>query len=351
MTDKIRIIGMLAACLLMITGCSSSASYSAGGLKVIMTCGFAEDEVLRIEDLSCSMQELKVYLINMREEYQAGLGEKIWTIGDGDESLSARLKDACLSGVIRVKTMVLLARKNGIELDDREIGAAHSAAEAYYESLTEEDITAMAGVSEDVIYEMFLENALASKLYEYTIRDINPEVSDDEARTITVLQIMRYTTGADGVSLSDSEVDHIRKDMESVKKQIEEGADFESFVADMNEAPEGTISFGKGEVDKALEDAAFNLSTGEVSDVIRTGDGLVLLKCVTTFNREETEANKVRIALQRKSEAFSEEYDAFAGGLACDLNEELWNSVRVEDGSVEELSDFFDVFNTYFGED
>ena len=40
---------------------------------------------------------------------------------------------------------------------------------------------------------MYEEYALAGKVYEYLIADINPEISDDEARTITVQDILIKT--------------------------------------------------------------------------------------------------------------------------------------------------------------
>lgn len=40
---------------------------------------------------------------------------------------------------------------------------------------------------------MYEEYSLAQKVYEYLIADINPEISDDEARTITVQHILVKT--------------------------------------------------------------------------------------------------------------------------------------------------------------
>ena len=42
---------------------------------------------------------------------------------------------------------------------------------------------------EEIIENLYAEFALANKVYEYIIKDINPEISDDEARTITVQYI------------------------------------------------------------------------------------------------------------------------------------------------------------------
>ena len=82
--------------------------------------------------------------------------------------------------------------------------------------------------------------------------------------------------------------------------KIWNGENFEDLVGIYNEADESIISFGKGEMDSAYEDAAFNLGTDEISGIVETADGYAIIKCISTFNREETEVNKVRIVEQRR---------------------------------------------------
>jgi foldase protein PrsA len=248
--------------------------------------------------------------------------------------------------------MVLLAQHNGIMLDESEQKAALNAANEYYESLSEADIKAMDNVTKDTIQNLYEEQALAGKLYKYTIRDINPEVSDDEARTLTVQQILlkTYTVDDSGnrTAMSDSEKKTVYAKMEEIVKALDEGASFESMVETYNEADEGTVSFGKGEVDESLETAAFNLSTDQISDIIETEDGYMLIKCVTTFDKEETELNKIRIAEERRSEAFATEYDEFAKGLTKEINSSLWDSITLCDDPEVTTKNFFDIYNKYF---
>ena len=248
--------------------------------------------------------------------------------------------------------MVLLAEHNGIMLDDSEKKAAQNAAKEYYATLSEADIKAMDNVTVDTIQTLYEEQALAGKLYEYTIRDINPEVSDDETRTLTVQQILLKTYVTDDAGnrteMSDSNKSTVYARMKEVQAQLDEGATFESMVETYNEAEEGTVSFGKGEVDVNLETVAFNLSTDQISDIIETEDGYMLIKCVTTFDKEETELNKVRIAEERRSEAFAQEYDEFAKGLTREINSQLWDSITLCDDPEVTTKEFFDIYNKYF---
>ena len=134
----------------------------------------------------------------------------------------------------------------------------------------------------------------------------------------------------------------------SIKNQLIDGSTFEELVANYNEAEESTISFGKGEMDEAYEQAAFNLGTDEVSGIVEIPDGYVIIKCISTFNREQTEYNKIRIVAERKREVFGEKYDAFVDTLTKELNEELWNSIQVTSDAEVTTSDLWKVYDVYF---
>ena len=109
-----------------------------------------------------------------------------------------------------------------------------------------------------------------------------------------------------------------------------------------------TYSFGKGEMDPALEAVAFRMETGEISNVVESESGYHVLKCISTFDAEETLANKKKLLEERRNEVFGQEYDAFVEGLARKLNESAWSEVALlRDGSLP-MVDFFDVYDKFF---
>ena len=126
--------------------------------------------------------------------------------------------------------------------------------------------------------------------------------------------------------------------------------DFEQLIAKYSEDNKGTYSFGKGDMEENFEEAAFNLGTGEVSDIVETKYGYHIIKCITTFDRAETDANKVKIVEERKKEVFGQEYDTFVKSLTRNLNEELWNSVAFLNDPEVRTADFFDIYEEYFRE-
>lgn len=180
--------------LSMLTGCSGSVT---DGMKVVLTTGFGRDEVFRIETISCTLPEMMVYLTNIQNQYESVYGTDIWNIKLGDMTLEQNVKDMALAQIAQIKTMNLMAEKYQVELTAEEKEQAEYIAKVYYASLNETEVEAM-GITQDTVRKLYEEYALARKVYQYIIKDINPEISDDEARTIKVQQILLKTYAMDG---------------------------------------------------------------------------------------------------------------------------------------------------------
>lgn len=323
-------------------------------VKLVLTTGFRKDEIFRIETMSCTLPEVMVYLTNLQDQYESVYGEEIWKINLNGVTLEESIKDTVLAQLAQVKTMNLFAAQKGIFLEESELETVKEAAGVYYDSLNETERKAM-GASREVIEGLYGELTLAHKVYEFIIRDINPEISDDEARSITIQDIFLKTCSRDGtgkrIPYEESAREDVYRRMEEILARArEEESDFESLVLQYSEGEKGTYSFGKGEMEEAFENAAFNLETGEISDIVETQEGLHIIKCVSTFNREETDANKIKIVEKRREEVFGQEYDAFVASLTRTLNEELWESVAFVKGEQICTRDFFEVYDKYFEE-
>lgn len=347
---KIAIL-LIAVCVahLALAGCGVK---NTDGVKVVLTTGLGKDEVFRIETSSCTLPEIMVYLTNIQNQYESAYGEEIWNINLGNMTLEQNVKDIAIAQIAQIKTMNLMALRYQVDLADEEKAQAEAAAKVYYGSLNQTEIDAM-GINEDTIIKLYSEYALAEKVYRYIIKDINPEISDDEARTITVQHILLKTYALDGTG---KKIEYTQKAKEDacntayeVWKKAVDGEDFDELIRHYSEDDKSTYSFGKGEMDPAFERAAFNLATGEISDVVETEYGYHVIKCISTFDKEETDSNKVKIVEQRKEEVFGLEYDNFVDTLTRKLNEELWSSVSFIHDKDVNTSDFFDVYKLYLG--
>ena len=213
-----------------VSGCNTEASDT----KLVLYTGFKDDEIFRIETMSCMMPEVMVCLTNTQNQYENVFGEEIWNTDLNGVTLEENIKETVLAHLAQIKTMNLLAKKHGVTLDTAELELAREAAAVYYESLNETERNAM-GVDTEIIENLYAEFALAHKVYDYIIKDINPEISDDEARTITVQYILIKTYAMDGtgkkIEYSDSaRIDALARAQEIRAMAMEEGSDFEDLV-------------------------------------------------------------------------------------------------------------------------
>lgn len=316
--------------------------------KVVLTTGFSENEVFRIETASCSKAEMMLLLTNTQNQYEAIYGPQIWEMEFDGMTLEENVKETVLAQISCIKTMSLLARQYGVELSEEQESAITEAATAYYETLNETEKEVL-GVTPDMIENLYREYALADEVYEYIIKDINPEISDDEARTITVQHLMLKTYEMDGTGQlieysAQRKADTYQRAQEILKQAQQEDCDFEQLVLEYSEGEEGTISFGKGDMEASFEAVAFNLETGEISEIIETSYGYHIIKCVSTFDREQTDVNKVKIVEKRREEVFGQEYEAFARNLNKKMNDSLWEQISLLKNEEIVTADFFEIY-------
>ncbi|MCH5274777.1 MAG: peptidylprolyl isomerase [Lachnospiraceae bacterium] len=320
--------------------------------KVVLTTGFYSDEVFRIENKSCRLPEVMVYLTTLQNQYEEVYGAQIWQADLDGVTLEENVKEMVLAKIAQIKSLNLLAESMDVKLDAAESEKVKLAAEAYYASLNETEIELM-GVTPELIEQLYGEYALAEKVYAHIIRDINPEISDDEARTITVQHILikTYTTDGRGERVSYSESARAAayaRAAEAYGLATDGNHSFEELIAQYSEDNVASYSFRKGEMTAPFEEAAFNLGTDEISSIVEDEYGYHIIKCLNTFDREETDQNKLKIVEERKKEVFGEEYDAFVDTLTRKLNDEVWENVTFLHDENVTTKNFFDVYEEYF---
>lgn len=335
---------VFALCLAFLAACSRA--------RVVFTTGYGENEIFRIDSAVCTLPEFMVYLTNTQNQYEDVYGPEVWNISLDGVTLEENVKDMVLAKIAQIKTMYLLAQNKDVELTEEEQALVEQAAREYFHSLNATEVELL-GVELDTITQLYREYALADKVYQYIIQDINPEISDDEARTITVQHILLRTYVIDGTGSRVTYTDDLKENVYERACAIRELAvsgeqNFLDLASRYSEDSTVTYSFGKGEMEESFEVAAFALETDEISQVVETESGYHIIKCINTFDREQTDANKLIIVDERRREVFGQEYDAFVEKLNRGLNEKLWQQVGFLYDENVTTSNFFAVYEKYF---
>ena len=321
-------------------------------INLILTRGEDEGVLFYLGDLKAYTWEAKLYLYNMQESYESIYGNGFWqhTGTDGLDP-GEHLKSSAMARITAVKTMVLLAQSRGIELETKEKQLAAQAAQTYYGSLPS-DVKNDLGADAEDIADAYLNLALADKVYHEILMETEPEISDDEARIVTVSRILIKTKKPDGngneVPFSDSEKREAYQKALAILSRLKQGEDFDTLAAANNEGGKITVSFGKDEVSPEVSEAAFSLGSEEISRVVETEDGYLIMKCLQPFDKKQTDLRKDRIAAKRKEEAFASVYDDFSKGLFRHLVEDEYKKLRLSSGTGSGGENFFSVYMSLF---
>lgn len=231
-----------------------------------------------------------------------------------------------------MKWMNLLAKDKEIIITSAEKEEIRKLSEEYYESLTEDDIAYM-GVKEDDVRTMYEEYFLSNKVVSELTKDMNLEISDSEAKVITIDQIVL----SDGNTAQD------------VLNQVnEDGADFEAIAREYSEDNEIQKQLGRGEARKALEDAAFSLTAGDISPVVEDNGMFYIIKCVSDYDEDATQARKDSLYQQRKKDAFGQIYNQFKTENPVTFSNDIWDGIKFSIDDKTTTTNFFDLYRKHF---
>lgn len=339
--------GML-GCIFALTAC--------GNEKVVFTAGFGKNEVFRVGKEEADITELTLYLTNIANQYEQVYGAELWDISvseDGSVTMLDRCKELALARLSQVKAMKLLAEEYKITLDEEEAAQVTQAAEKYLATLSEGEKAALGIEKEDIVGQIYTEKLLADKLYAYLIRDVNPEISDDEARIITVQHILlkTYTLDEHGnrVELDDAAKGKVYEKAAEIRDMALEGESFDALISKYSEDSKGTYSFGMGEMEESFEEAAYALATDEISGIITTSHGYHIIKCISTLDREQTDLNKKKMLVSRKQEVFGDTYNQFVAQLDKQANTELFAALSIPDSEIVDTAELFTIYDSELG--
>ena len=347
-----RVTVFLLAALFAAAALSGCTKKEEQPTQIVFTTDFSDDEIFRIDSLNCTVPEANIYMYTAEDQYTDVFGSEIWNTDIRGSMLLDELKDVTLARLAQIKAMALLAASRSIELDEAEEQKVHDAAEKYISGLDPTCIAKLA-ISQETVEKMYRDYALAEKVYDSITANVNPEISDDEARTIKVKHILikTYESDEEGNKTAfgtERKNAAFQKAVSIRKEAVSEGADFDALIEKYSDDNTSEYVFGKGTMPEKFEEAAFELGTDEISDVVQTDYGFHIIKCISTFDRDETDANKQRLLKQRKKEAFNATYEEFIKTLHSNLNSKLWDSLDFHVDDEIRTTNFFDVYNEVF---
>lgn len=295
--------------------------------------------IILVGDVKVYYNEVMVYLKSVQENYETDYGKDIWDVdifGDG-RSFGEYIKEEVLKQITQLKVISEEAGKEGITLTAEEKADASAYAQEHFLGLSDKDIDRYL-VSKELLERVYSDNILAEKVFETKTIDVDTNVSDLTARQITVQHIFVSGSEEDDqgkrVPLPMEKRQTAYEKVNNLLEKVRSGEDFYTLAEANTEAEVIEHTFGRGEAPEEygdiFEQAAFNLKSGEISDIITTGYGWHIIYCVTDFNEDATIRVKEAIIEDRRINLFADIYSEWSKNYDVVINSETWDEISLK---------------------
>lgn len=285
------------------------------------------------ENKGYSDAQAMIIITTEKNRYREIYSDEIWPVAvdSSGTTFQAYLLKAVHDYLDEWKLLNLLADDHQITLTSQEKEQLRKLSEAYFNGLTPEDIAYMGVTMEDISY-MYEQYYRVNQVVDELTKDVNLEISDSEAKIITVQEIILSSENAAQAAYA---------------QVIAEGAEFADVARSYSEDPEIEKQVGRNERPKVYEDNIFILGPGEIGPIILDGETYYIVKCISDYDEEATLERKQRLALLRKDQAFRQIYDDFAAEHHIASQGAVWNKVSFTDDDKSTTTNFFELYHEY----
>ncbi len=299
-------MAILTTAMLLCIGCNRNREgFTFNGTTFYFSTGLEEAAVMKSGDFSLTEGQVRLLMSSVKKGYEDILTTGIWSVDVNGKQFGDYVEESVLDMCARLLLVNMLADDKGIELDDVETAdCVNSAAEFYDEYKSELDY-----ISYEELEELFVMLHLSDKTYEELTKNVDTEVSIDEARIIKI----QYIYSKDSI-----------KKLEKAMSEFNEGADFLTIASRYSDSSEYSAEIGRGEMITEFEEAAFNLDEGQMSGIISCDNGFYLIYCVNDNVEDKAESQKEKIIQKRREEQFAKFFNDYAKDVKLRFDEKLW---------------------------
>lgn len=286
------------------------------------------------ENVDYTKAQAMLVVATERNRYEKMYTDAIWKVVLED----GRTFEEYLLEQIRIflrdlKTMNMLADSREITLSNGEKERIRRTAETYFSGLSEQDIQYMGVTLDDVIF-MYQQYHRANKVVGELTEDVNLEVSDSDAKVISVRQIV----------LDD------REQAELIRSRVLEGdKELGEAAREITETAVVERQMERGQEPNVIEEEAFALGAGQVSQVVESEGSYYLFQCVSDYEIEATKKRKTQIQEERRAWVFQQIYDQFQEEHQVTFSEEIWADIHFSEGDKTASDNFFALYQEEFG--
>ena len=299
------------------------------GNGLYFTFGMPSETALRADGEAASVMAAKILLADEKTKLLDVSDDKILLASVNGETVEDYIKNNVKSRLSRVAALNAMAKKKGVVLSHVQKEEVENAASVYYQELSDEQRGSLE-VSKEKLSDMFKQFKVAEEMKNYILSDDSVEVSTDEARVISILYIC-----------NESE-EEARKALDELKS----GTPFYDVAAKYNSDESYTAELKRGDTEESFENVAFNLKSGELSDVVSSEGRFYIIKCSSDNEQSKTDANKEYLLAKKRNEEFERLFLPYENSTYIELNGSQWEKMNVNDIPEADVL-FDDIYRQY----
>lgn len=314
---KIKCAAVLTAAVFILPSCK--------GLEL-------ENKTEQVEEYT--KEQAMVIISNERNRYENAYSEDIWKIsvddeGTGFDKLTIQNVKSYLE---EIKLLCMLAEERGISITSTERDIVRQMTDEYMAGLDEGDLEYIGCTREDV-QKMYTDIFQAEKLINSITGTVDSEISDSEAKVISIQQIVT----AD------------EKKAKAILKRIKiDGENFNSMASRYTEDEEIDLKLMRSDNDEDLiTRTAFSLEENEVSNILFKDGLYYIIKCTDGYAEEDTLLRKARLEEAMNNKAVMDIIGPYRNEHNIQFVERFWNNMDFSEPDGSEADDFFDIYNEY----
>lgn len=292
-----------------------------------------KNALMVVGNKSVSYEEAFAYIYMLKQQYEASMGESIWDFEMGEGvTFEEYAKKHIVDELTQLKMIGQEGEKLGIVLEEDEIQEAKNMAANFIATVSKEDKEAYS-LTEELMASIYEEHILAEKVYEVTTNEINTNISDDEAKQMTVQYLVVMTNGVDKngnkVKMTKEEKKQAKKKAKSLYKEAKslKKNRFYEFANTNSDAKEVEVTFGKKNMPEDFGEIAMGLKTGKMSELIEGEKGYYIIYCVSDYDEDATLAKKEEIIAKRQDKLFRKKYTEWSQGYKLIISTALWDEI------------------------
>ena len=269
--------------------------------------------LLKVDTYSVSYTKALLLIIGQRNLVESTYGVSIWDAQIDDGDMSEYLLDTMKGRIGLCFAGACLARESGVSLTDDEQALVDSAAEYLYAKMSAA-LRSSLSVDVKMLTELYTDYRLACRGYEEILSGTDIEISRDEARVIVL---------GKALVLEDGTYDEAGQFVSNVKR---------------------------GELDASQEEIAFALHTGQISEPFTEGGISYAFKCINSYEETLSAANREELTREAMQDCYVQALKSFVETHPVVWNDKLWESIDMNSLNYSESTDFYDVYEMFFGE-